>query len=286
MSSSAGTSSTCHGNTVVCSHFRSQRCWRVVRSELARRTRVPIDLVSVRWLRRDSPMGPPRRCDDEGRPGAVTAASPHRHPSHGPKESTTKRGGGTHSGHVALGAGVTIDRRDGAASSGIGEGPRELPDRPGPDSHGGLRSHLRLRRGAPPLIPDKGRVLTGLSVHWFHQLGHPEPPALHRPRRGRRASRAHRRGVGGAAGTLDGRPPCRGHPDGVRGPRLPVRVVLGRVRRRGRPHHRAPARRAGHGRAVSTSPSSLRPPRPRTGHDENLTEAGPGRWSATTGTRS
>ena len=25
----------------------------------------------------------------------------------------------------------------------------------------------------PTLIPDKGRVLTGLSVHWFHQLDTP-----------------------------------------------------------------------------------------------------------------
>ena len=73
-----------------------------------------------------------------------------------------------------------------------GQGPRDVrPRRPPAD--GRLGPHLRLRRrAARPPIPDKGKVLTGLSVFWFERTGghRAQPPALdRRAGRGRAAAR-------------------------------------------------------------------------------------------------
>ena len=68
----------------------------------------------------------------------------------------------------------------------------------------------------PTPIPDKGKVLTQMSVFWFETTGHICPNhylSRGRPRRGRRA---------GAAGEA-----ARDVPGRVRRPRLPLRLRAG-----------------------------------------------------------
>ena len=110
----------------------------------------------------------------------------------------------------------------------------------------------------PTEIPDKGRVLTGLSAFWFAQTrdDRPEPPA-----------RAARRRA------LDRVPASRDAADRVRRARLPLRLRLEglpRDRRGLRP--RLPDRP---GRVGSScrSRSSRRRRRRRPGHDENIDRA-------------
>ena len=107
----------------------------------------------------------------------------------------------------------------------------------------------------PTEIPDKGRVLTGLSAFWFARTRDicPEPPA--------RAA---------AGRPLDRVPAAEDAPDRVRRARLPRRLRLEGLPAR-------PARRRGHRcpRACASptgcpSRSSRRRRRRRTGHDENI----------------
>ena len=110
----------------------------------------------------------------------------------------------------------------------------------------------------PTEIPDKGRVLTGLSAFWFAQtrVDRPEPPA-----------RAARRRA------LDRVPPARDAADRVRRPRLPRRLRLEglpRDRRGLRPPRCPPA-------CVESQqlPEPIFTPatKAQTGHDENIDRA-------------
>ena len=107
----------------------------------------------------------------------------------------------------------------------------------------------------PTEIPDKGRVLTGLSAFWFARTREivAEPPARAAGRR-----------------PLDRVPPARDAADRVRRARLPGRVGL-----EGLPGDRLglrarARRRAASSRTSSRSRSSRRRPRPTEGHDENI----------------
>ena len=110
----------------------------------------------------------------------------------------------------------------------------------------------------PTEIPDKGRVLTGLSGFWFARTAarRPEPPA--------RAARRR---------PLDRVPAPRDAADRVRRPRLPLRLGL-----EGLPGDRRGLRAPPAGRAAS-SRSSCREPiftpatKAQTGHDENIDRA-------------
>ena len=110
----------------------------------------------------------------------------------------------------------------------------------------------------PTEIPDKGRVLTGLSGFWFAQTrdDRPEPPA--------RAARRR---------PLDRVPAARDAADRVRRPRLPRRLGLEGLPR-DRRGLRPPACRPG-----SPSPTALPEPiftpatKAQTGHDENIDRA-------------
>ena len=128
----------------------------------------------------------------------------------------------------------------------------------------------------PTPIPDKGRVLTGLSRFWFHETAppRPEPPAVGRP--GRRAGRASPGGNPAAMDELRGRLMIgrhgRGAPDRVRRPRLPVRLAAGRSTGRAAPCAASRCRTACASRTASRRRSS-RPAwkAPQGQHDENIT---------------
>ena len=101
----------------------------------------------------------------------------------------------------------------------------------------------------PTPVPDKGRVLTGLSRYWFAETAahRAQPPAVDRP--GRRPGRDHgrrpRRGRDPARPD-DARAPGRGAADRVRRPRLPLGLGLeGVPRRRRRVRDPAPGPAAG-----------------------------------------
>ena len=110
----------------------------------------------------------------------------------------------------------------------------------------------------PDPIPDKGRVLTGLSLFFFDLLDTPNH-LLSTSLDGARRRRRHRSRVAG--GQVDDRPPGRGDPGRMRRPRIPVRIFLARVSVRRRAHHRASRARAWSWATSSTNRSSL--PRPR-----------------------
>ena len=103
----------------------------------------------------------------------------------------------------------------------------------------------------PNPIPDKGRVLTGLSQHWFGLLDTPhhllstdvgdDPQLDARP-------------AAPTGRAFDGRAQGRGDPDGMRRARLPLRLVVEGVRRRRWPDHRAPTRRGSRWPIASTEP--------------------------------
>ena len=119
-------------------------------------------------------------------------------------------------------------------------------------------------------IPDKGKVLTQMSVFWFETTGrhHPQPPDRPgRPRRGRRAGASRQ-----AAQHVPGR---------VRRPRLPHRLRLeGVPRARHRLRDRA-ARRPAASPSSCPSRSSRRRPRPRSASTTRTsTSSAPPRSSA------
>ena len=110
----------------------------------------------------------------------------------------------------------------------------------------------------PTEIPDKGRVLTGLSAFWFARTREivPEPPA-----------RAARRRA------LDGVPAARDAADRVRRARLPLRLGLEGLPR-DRRGLRAPApRRAASSRQRLPEPIFTPATKAQTGHDENIDRA-------------
>ena len=102
----------------------------------------------------------------------------------------------------------------------------------------------------PTPIPDKGRVLTGLSRFWFGQTGRhrPEPPALDRPRRTSRPAGPRARPARRAARPDDDRPSGRAAAGRGDRPRLPVGHGL-----EGLPRHRPAVR----------DPAACRPARKR-----------------------
>ena len=120
-----------------------------------------------------------------------------------------------------------------------------------------LRPDQRLRRRAAAEIPDKGRVLTGLSRFWFAETAGivPEPPARHGPdglrglRRGRPPSRGiragRRRPARRTARPDDDLPAGRRRADRGGRPRLPRRLRLEGVpgNRHGLRHPAAPGLR-------------------------------------------
>ncbi len=172
---------------------------------------------------------------------------------------------------------------DGAASHRVGEGEGELPGRRRPAPHRRLGPDLRLRRRHPHPHPRQGPCAHRPLGALVRRAGDAAPSARHR--RGRHRG-AHRRRTARAAGPVDDRPPCRGGPDGVRGARLPVRVVVGGVRRRWRALPPSTSRRGWPWPTGSTNRSSPRPPRPRRDTTRTSPRPGPGTWWATTATRS
>ena len=110
----------------------------------------------------------------------------------------------------------------------------------------------------PTEIPDKGRVLTGLSGFWFAQTGSIVPNHLLALRRRR---------------PLDRVPAARDAPDRMRRPRLPRRLGLEGLPRDRRGLRAPAARRARRVASGCRSRSSRRRRRRRPGHDENIDRA-------------
>ena len=128
-----------------------------------------------------------RRARERGRRGrrggdrALRGGSPSAAASVG--SPTGQRSGAV----VSLGAVSEAAALQGLELVVPGQGPRHLRGRRRPPADGGLRPDLDLRRGAPTPIPDKGKVLTGLTAFWFEHTGEivPQPPRLlHRRARG------------------------------------------------------------------------------------------------------
>ena len=129
----------------------------------------------------------------------------------------------------------------------------------------------RVRRGAADPIPDKGRVLTGLSLFWFEQTtGLVANHLLTADRR--RLPRAVPRRAAELAGPGDARPAGRGRCPSSAWPAATSRVGAGSSTGAERSRLRRPAA-GGPGRVRRGSPSrsSRRPPRPPTGHDVPIT---------------
>ena len=107
----------------------------------------------------------------------------------------------------------------------------------------------------PTDIPDKGRVLTGLSAFWFARTRDLVPNHLLAAPRGR---------------PLDGVPAARDAPDRVRRPRLPRRLGL-----EGLPRDRRGLRASAAGGLAESQqlPEPIFTPatKAQTGHDENIT---------------
>ena len=117
----------------------------------------------------------------------------------------------------------------------------------------------------PTDIPDKGRVLTGLSAFWFART---------------RAICANHLLALRAGRPLDGMPAALDAADRMRRARLPGRLGL-----EGLPHDRRGVRPPPAGRAAANPtgcprPSSRRPPRPERARREHHRAPRPRRWSA------
>ena len=110
----------------------------------------------------------------------------------------------------------------------------------------------------PTEIPDKGRVLTGLSGFWFARTARDRPESPARRARGR---------------TLDGVRAARDAADRVRRARLPLRLRLEGLRRDGRGVRSPAARGARRVAAAAAADLHARRRRPTTGHDENIDRA-------------